>query len=449
LSNGKKAVIIGAGIAGIASAIELAGSGVEVLMLESRSFPGGRMYSFMDDSTGEWLDNGQHLMIGAYDNFFRILRTLGTFKLLDYQTKLKVPSIDINGMKSVLGSSLFPGKAGLAAGLLRLNGVSLKSRINTLKLLNKIINNKIDVDGKTVGQMLEDSNQNKDIIQHFWEPLTLAILNSPSQLVSARLLADVLKKAISKGNESSCLYFPTTHLSELINPFEKWLEKNGGKILFKVQAVQLIFNNDKVIVRLQSGEQIESDLVISCVPFYALLKILPDELKNHEDFQGLNLYKSSAIISVYLWLDKDVVNMPFTGLIGTTTQWVFNRRLLCKADDEIVRKYPGHLALTISGANDLLDLPPEDIAKKCFEEVKHCFGSNDNLKLLNWKVIKEKRATFIASPEIEPIRLEQTTSFKNFYIAGDWTTTGLPATLEGAALSGFQAGKKASIYLAL
>ncbi len=447
MQNRKKVIIVGAGVAGIASAIELAESGIEVHIIESRSFIGGRMYSFQDDSTGEWLDNGQHIMIGAYENFFRILKTLGTSDLIRCQKKLSVPFIDIDGIKSNFSSVLFPGMPGLVFGFLRMKEVVFKSRINAIKLLKKIIVNKIEIADKTVKNVLKENNQRDDIIKRFWEPLSLAVLNSPPELVSAKLLTEVLKKATSKGNFSACLCFPKVPLSELIEPFKSWLELKGGKILYRTPVDKILIENHNASVLLINGEHIEADAIISCVPHHVLIRMLPGNLKNHNIFQALNLFNYSAIISIYLWLNKEIIQIPFMGMLGTTTQWIFNKRILCRADEKAEKEYLPHYALTISGAYDLTEISSENIAQKCFSEIKKSFNFSDDLILLNWKVIKEKRATFIASPEIESLRLKSTTPVKNFFLGGDWTDTGLPATLEGAALSGYKAAKKAIEFL--
>ena len=174
------------------------------------------------------------------------------------------------------------------------------------------------------------------------------------------------------------------------------------------------------------------------------MKILPEKYHDYLFFKTLKDYKSSSIISMYLWLDKNISENNFTGMIGTKTQWVFNRRNICEADKSIIEKYPGHLTLTISGANDIIDSEQETLVMECFKEVKTAFKSDANL--LAWKVIKEKRATFIASPGMEETRLSQQTPIDKLFLAGDWTATGLPATLEGAAFSGVLAAESVINY---
>ncbi|TAL70031.1 MAG: FAD-dependent oxidoreductase [Bacteroidetes bacterium] len=439
----KKVIVIGAGIAGIASAIELVQKGIEVIVLERRAFPGGRMYSILDNETGEKIDNGQHLMAGAYVNFFNILKTLNTFNLIEFQKSLIVPFLDLNGTSSILDSSLFPGKAGILYGFLKLKGVGFKSKINTIKLFRNLINGYADSDGLTVQQLLNRYQIQEDITEMFWQPLCLAVMNLNVSDASAPLFANVLKRLFLKKDYSS-LAFSKVPLMDLISPFDEWLQNNYGKILYKSTVKELQIDEHKITVIPDDNNIISADAVISAIPWHSLLKILPVKYHDYLFFNTLNEYQPSSIISMYLWLDKNITEMKFTGMIGAKTQWIFNRRNIC-SENSINEKYPGHITLTISGANNIINTNPEKLVKECFEEVKKAFKSD--VKLLRWKMIKEKRATFIANPETDDKRLSQYTPIENLFLAGDWTATGLPATLEGAAFSGVLAADFALNYL--
>ncbi|MCL5992461.1 MAG: hydroxysqualene dehydroxylase HpnE [Bacteroidetes bacterium] len=439
----KKVIIIGAGIAGISSAIELAQKGVEVTVIERRAISGGRMYSFRDNDTGELIDNGQHVMAGAYENFFNILKTLNTLHLVEFQKSLKIPFIDKDGNHSHLDSSAFPGKAGFIYGLLKFSGVSFNSKIATIKLIGNILNDKVETNDLTVSQLLNVNNISKDISERFWVPLCLAVMNLNINDAAALLLANVLKRLFQKGKASG-LVFSKVPLTDLILPFENWLLNNDGNVRYKSSVIKLQIEDNKISVLLDNNEVLSADAVISAIPYHSFMKILPDKYNDYLFFKTLKDYKSSSIISMYLWLDKNLSNANFTGMFGTKTQWVFNRRKICESEKTINEKYPGHLTLTISGANDILDIEKENLVNECFNEVKTAFKSD--AKLLAWKVIKEKKATFIANPDMEEKRLSQQSPIENLFIAGDWTATGLPATLEGAAFSGVLAADNVIDY---
>jgi zeta-carotene desaturase len=439
----KKVIIIGAGIAGIASAIELVQKGIEVIVLERRAFPGGRMYSIKDIETGESIDNGQHLMAGAYNNFFNILKTLNTYQFLEFQKSLTVPFINKEGHKSILDTSAFPGKAGLLYGFLKLSGVSFKSKINTIKLLRNILNDKVECSAMTVSQLLKENQVQQDIIELFWKPLCLAVMNLNIQDASAQLLTNVMKRLFQKKGYSS-LGFSKVPLLDLISPFDNWLMNKGGKLHYKSTVTQMLIEDNEISIVLDNGSTLNADAVISAIPWYSFLKILPVQYHDYLFFKTLSDYKSSAIISIYLWLDKNITDVNFTGLLGTKTQWLFNRRKIC-ADNSPNLQYPGSITLTISGANEIIDANQEKLVRECFDEIKLIYKTDASL--LRWKVIKEKLATFIANPDLEKSRLSQKTPIENLFLAGDWTATGLPATLEGAAYSGTLAAESVIDYL--
>jgi uncharacterized protein with NAD-binding domain and iron-sulfur cluster len=191
---------------------------------------------------------------------------------------------------------------------------------------------------------------------------------------------------------------------------------------------------------IAEGKEYHADTIISCIPSFALQRIASPSLLGEHTYSLLGDMVFSPIVSLYLWFDRDFMgDIRFCALLQTVTQWVFNRRLLCECSDELREQYPGHIALTISAGTQIVGEQAESVVALCLEELRRCFPGASDATLLSWKVIKEKQATFLAIPPIEARRPEQKTHAKNFFLAGDWTKTGLPATLEGAAQSGIDA----------
>jgi zeta-carotene desaturase len=444
----KRVIIIGAGISGIAAAMELVNNGLEVVLLETKASIGGRFYSFADKTTGEIIDNGQHIFVGAYKTFFQILEELGTMSLLKRQDSLRISFYDNTGIKSLLDTSLLGGKAGMAAGLIRLKKISLKSKFNALVFFKEVINNKVEVkENETAFDLLIRYRQGNDIIERFWGPMVVATLNNDVRSAPGSLLVQVLKSAFFAGEESARIYLCRTALSELIKPFEGWLSERGGEILY-YNSVDKILHNEKEVLFVQSknGFKYSADAYISTVQYNVLENIVPvlklfgnETLKKHLQF--------STIISVYCWYDKEFIEDEFAALLGTNIQWVFNKRKIAMTDETIRVIFPCHLALTISAANDLNKLNQEEIINIVRSELDEVFPSSRNAKLLHYKIIKDNRATLKITPEIERYRPLPTTEYKNLFLAGDWTSTKLPATVEGAAISGFNAAREVMKYL--
>jgi zeta-carotene desaturase len=170
------------------------------------------------------------------------------------------------------------------------------------------------------------------------------------------------------------------------------------------------------------------------IPPKSIKRILHKECKEYEFYEALDQYTFSPIISVYLWIDKEFPDLEFAALLGTNTQWVFHKNAFMHNNLSSTL-----LSCTVSAGNDSIDDEGASIAIQCLQEIKLCFPSVKDATLLHWKVIKEKHATFLATPETENKRHSTYTDIEGLFIAGDWTDTKLPATLEGAAISGYHA----------
>ncbi len=429
-------IVLGAGVAGISASLELAPH-TSVSVIEARPYIGGRARSFMDRETGEIIDNGQHLLMGCYTDFLSILQRLGTDNLLKRQEFLRVEFTDSNGENDLLDCSLLPGALGVAIGMLKLRKLNYKSKVLALLFAARLKFDMLRADGLTAAQFLEKYHQPKELISRFWEPIILATLNAEPKEAAAIMLVEVLRRAFFGKKGSSQILLASEGLSALFEPFEKYLVQRGSTILTGATVNEIVIEDKKVIaVKLDNGEIVGCRAIISAIPPPALARLLPKEIALNPPFNKLSNFQFSPIISCYLWFDRSVMNSEFTAMLGCVGQWAFNRRALCDAPAEIAAKYPGHITITISAGNELAQQTPEKIALHCAEEIKSAFPPAINAKLLAWKVIKEKSATFLATPSMVEQRPQCITPIKNLFLAGDWTATDLPATLEGAAKSG-------------
>lgn len=441
----KKAIIIGAGIAGIAATLEAIDQGYEVLVLEARPYIGGRARSFTDKTTGEIIDNGQHVLMGCYGALLHVLRRLGTENLLYRQKALSVTFFDQTGEADTLDAGHLPGKLGIAAGILGLKKLSWKGRWQALVFAARLGLMSQQPVGETSLDFLRRMNQTEDTIQRLWEPLILATLNAHPSTADATLLIEVLKRAFFGGREASQMLIPRGGLSELLAPFIPYVESRGGQVRLSSSVESLRYNEETSAVSvIVDHEEIHADMIISCVPPFALHRFSDSALFSQDTYQFFSDIVFSPIVSLYMWFDRDFMgDMQFCALLQTVTQWVFNRRVLCECTEELREHYPGHIALTISAGTQVVGKQADDVVALCLEELRVCFPAAREATLVSWKVIKEKQATFLATPPIEARRPQQTTKAPNFFLAGDWSKTGLPATLEGAAQSGIAAVRHA------
>lgn len=426
-----KALVIGGGWAGISAAMEAVRLGWEVELVEERPYLGGRARSFVDRTTGDVIDNGQHVMMGCYRELLRVMDDLGTGHLLEWQQALGVSFVDTDGPCDVLDASRLPGRLGLVLGVLRLRRLSLAARLSLLRMSTLILIRPDLGRGMSCADLLRQQRQPDELIRRFWEPLVLATLNAPVAVASAELLVAVMRQAFLGSRADATLLIPTGGLSDLIEPLPVWFKARGGNLRLSTSADRLIVVDDRVrSVVLSDGALIEPDVVIATLPQRALQRLL---WQSGVEADMPPTPSSSPIVSVYLWYDRQWMSSDFAAALGTTVQWVFNKHRLAR----------GLVALTVSAAADIVDAPSGDIVVRCDAELRTLFGGDmQQTSLLHGIVIKEKQATPCITPD-DQVRRMQTSDLcsvaENLFIAGDWTQTHLPATLEGAARSGVAA----------
>jgi hydroxysqualene dehydroxylase len=446
----KSVIVVGGGVAGMSSAVACAEAGYSVTLLEATAHLGGRARSFFDRDTGEVIDNGQHLMMGCYHSFLRLLRTLGTEHYLKEQTALRVVFYSNNGTRDELTSPL-QGQIGVALGILRMSSLSWLDKLQILRFATAVLLRRTNHQGLTCSELLHKFKQTPNAINVLWEPIILATLNAHPDSADAGLLVEVLTRAFFGGGNSSSLLLPTVGLSELFAPFTQWLNTRDGEVHTSTPVESLIINRDEVVgVRLRSGQEYYAERIILAVQPHALSRLISASEFTQDSQRGivsdsilnqLSIYRPSPICSLYLWFDREFMDEDFCAMLDTTTQWVFNKRNINKSDNATQETSNSFLvSLTVSAANPLLETAPEEVAAICAEELRRAFPKASNAILHHWKVIKEKTATFLATPEVQKNRCSNKTAIRGLYFAGDWTDTGLPATLEGSAQSGFKAG---------
>lgn len=426
-------IVLGAGVAGISAAIHAVRRGLKPLVIESTAHVGGRARSFKDRVSGDIIDNGQHVMMGCYTSFFDIVKTLGSMGKIKKQDVLTIPFHFPDGRKDLLhakGIGSVNGSLGMALGLLRLSFLTGKDKRNLLIFSMRVKLGLCKPGLMTAMELLLSESQSQSVIDKVWAPVILATMNGKPEEVSAKIFITVLKRAFFGPGDSSSLYIPQCGLSELFEPFGSWIEEHGGTLIQSTGVRHIEITNEGVRgVFLVDDTFIECRHVISAIPPHALLHILPESVHCLDYFSSLDRIRYSPIISLYLWFDKAFPSIDLAAIMESSTQWIFRKTTIMEHGESL-------LALTISAGDDIVNMSTEDIAQACAKEVRMCFPEMIDARLLHWKVIKERMATVLIDPETEECRPDQSTPVKGLYLAGDWTHTGLPATLEGAAYSG-------------
>jgi squalene-associated FAD-dependent desaturase len=434
--SGDPVLVVGAGLAGISAAVHLSMHGIPVCLFEQRPHGGGRAYSFADATTGETIDNGQHVLIPANVETMQFLETIGSRHLLHSEEgqefhfhhprrgkvhfRLPFPSTPARLLQSVLTTNLLAplDRLRLIRGGLALQHAMAESP---------------EVASLSVLQWLQLHGQSGETIRSFWEPLAVAIMNERTSFASATLFLRCLQRAFDADHahhppHPASLLIPTVGLSDLfVHPACKYISDHGGRVNFGMRVVGVVTQAGRAAgVRLANGTNQQGSAVVLAVPPWSIEELLPPAVV----LPGLEKLTPSPIVSIHLWFHTNFMREASMGVIGRTIQWVFNRRVITPS-----ALGGGHVSCVFSAAHELTGATNDEITSLAMADLHAVFGTAAS-EPVHSLVIREKRATFSPRHDTESVRPNQQTCIPNFYLAGDWTATGLPGTIESAVWSG-------------
>ncbi len=421
----KEVSIIGGGIAGLSAAVFLADKGYKIRLFEASPKFGGRTYSFFDKTIEAEIDNGQHILASWYKNTFDYLRIIGSLDKLTFQKKLRVKFIDNEANEYLFECPNLPPPFHLLAGIIKYKALRYQDKKALIRLVNLLKKGKLrGLESMNTDRLFSESGQTERLIKNFWEPFIIAVFNAKPKDTSAKMFADVIKTGfLEKGGSE--LVLPNDTLSNiLISPAIEYLRGKGSEAFSNSRITKINFEDNRITsIITEDNKELKSDFYISAVPFFEFKDVLGESIYNKVSKAG-NL-KPSPIVNIHLRFEEDIDDVfteRFAGLLGTNVQWVFK-----SAKDR--------LTLVISSAGEIAEMDKEVIVETALRELKMCIKGFENKKLRASRVIKEMRATFVPDQESLSSRPDNITIFENFFIAGDWTNTGLPATIEGAVKS--------------
>jgi len=460
----KEILIIGGGFAGLAAGVALAGAGRRVRLLEQKPHVGGRARSFLDPITGSVVDNGQHLFMGCYHATMRFLETIGTLDRIQFQSQLSIQFLDRDGRLTALECPNLPAPWHVFMGVLRSGSFSLKEKWGVLHLGRALKPAKVTktcsgmragregppvrhhettraaderISRLTVTEWLAQLGQSESIQRNFWNLLCIAALNEDPRVAAAALFERVLRLALFSSPEDSRLGVARVGLSDCYTQAAvDYITARGGRVECGRSVTNLpVSSGICQAVKLASGEEIEASMVLATVPWHRLASLLPADLLRSEPFFARILtLRPAPIISINLWFDRPVTELEFVGLRGATIQWLFNK-------GKILESGENYVSLVLSGARQHIGRPKEELLEVALRELGELLPAIRKAKLLRSMVVKERSATFSPSCDADEVRPPAQTPVKGLFLAGDWTATGLPATIEGAVQSGYTAAR--------
>ncbi|HEY5536319.1 MAG TPA: hydroxysqualene dehydroxylase HpnE [Ignavibacteria bacterium] len=430
----KKVTVIGGGVAGLSSAVFLKNKGFDVQLYESSPKLGGRASSYFDKDENMYFDNGQHIFAGWYEATFEYLKLIGTFDNLDFQKSLNIKFIDNN--KNIFEFSAFdlPVPFNLLFGFLKFKVLHFRDVLKIIRLLLFIRKNNFNpvFDGLNLDEIFKIIPQSINSMKYFWEPLIISIFNSFPEKVSFKIFKKVIAVAYQK-KSFSALVLPKVDLYSIITKgAENYFRENQVEVHLSEMCQSLKITNNKIdYALLLNGSKIYSDDFVLAVPYYNFFKIFSEE-DVRKYFPYSKELTPSSVISIHI-IFEDVLSpdiIPFNeygmlGITGKTIQWIF-------------RKSNCIISLTLSAVDfdkSLNAKTNSEIFDICLKELFELFVQLKPNRIIKFKVIREKRATFISDAESLMARLNSKAEIKNLYLAGDWVNTGLPSTIESAVKS--------------
>ena len=439
-------IVIGGGLAGLAGAVALADAGLEVDLYERRPILGGRASSFIHPSSGELVDNCQHVLLGCCVNLVDFYTRLGVADHIAFHEA--IPFIDESNRISVIGPSRLPPPLHLLPSFLRLKSLGFTDKLSIVRtvagMVRHVMRNResdtADVQAPvSMEAWLKVHGASDRSVEAFWKPFLISALNDELDDIDADYGVRAAVRAFLINRRGYEVGLPAIPLGDLYAPSIEYLEQRGGRVVLD-QGVQSISSHGGRVtsITLQDGTSVESGAYLSGLPFDALCRLLPDSYTTHPYFSILTGLTVSPITAVHVWFDRPVTNLDYAAVIGRRIQWIFNQSI--RDPDAFASGNPGtYLGLVVSASDEWMKLPRQKIIDQAMEDLRSLLPAVRQAELIKAVVVKEGRATFAPRPGCDALRPGPSCPLSNLFIAGDWVQTGWPATMESAVRSGYQA----------
>jgi zeta-carotene desaturase len=424
VSQSANVLVIGGGIAGLSAAIRLAEHGVKVTLLETRRKLGGRATSFKDVRSERVLDNCQHVVLGCCTNYLDFLGRLGAAEKIRWHDEQYW--IEEGGRISVIRPGPLPTPAHFGLSMLGTSLLSLRESTALGLCCAAILRtDRAKWDDRTFGAFLRSHGQTERVINRFWAPVVVSACNMEVGTVSAAAALHVFQEGFLANRHAARIGVPSVPLVELYDRAEALITAAGGRVVLGAGVERVAAHS----AFTTGGELHEAETVICAVPVERVGRIVDPAAKAiDERFAPLDEFTHSPILGVHLEFDRNVMgSMPHCVLVERGTQWIFR-----KNDDGT------YVHAVISAADAWVALDEEEIARRVVADMHACMPKSRSAKLVRARAVKEKLATFAPVPGLGAKR-PGPTGPSGIVLAGDYTDTGWPATMEGAARSGYAA----------
>jgi squalene-associated FAD-dependent desaturase len=439
VSTQPRVAIAGGGLAGLAAACALAESGFRVTLFERRPYLGGRASSYEHPGTGEVVDNCQHVLFRVCTNLVEFYRRIGVEGKIRWYDEMTF--IEPGGRTSVMRASPLPAPLHTAPSFLCFPFLTAKDKLLISHAIAALTLTEQRDTGQTFQAWLLKHGQTEDAIQRFWKPILVSALSEYLDLISISSAAQVVRESM-KSPAARHMGVPSIPLTELYNAAGEYLRARGGEVRFR-NSIET-FSPDATQVRIRvSGREELFDYLVLALPFDGLDRVLPERSEAAPLREKLSHFESSPITGIHLWFDRQISDLDHAVLLDRTIQWMFHKsRLLAARSGAPKGESTGsYIELVVSASKSLIDMSRTEIVDLALKEVREFFPAARAANLVKSTVIKEVHATYSPRPGIDAYRPQQATAWPRVFLAGDWTATGWPATMESAVRSGYLAAE--------
>jgi squalene-associated FAD-dependent desaturase len=434
-SNSSSVAIIGGGLAGLSAGCALADAGYRVTLFERRPYLGGRASSYQHPGTGEVVDNCQHVLLGCCTNLVNLYERTGVRDQIRWYDRLTF--LEPGGRASVIRTSFLPPPLHTAPSFLAAHCLRLQDKIAIARAMMALMPAVPKDDGKAFLTWLREHGQTDLAIERFWKTVLVSALNEDLDRMSVSYAAQVFRESFLKSTRAGQMGIPSVPLTELYNAAGDYIRARGGQVRLRSSVDSFSQSPSCVQICSDAGEQ-TFDFGLLAVSFDAIDRLLPTLPEAQGLRAMLHHFESSPIIGVHLWFDREITDLEHAVLLDRTIQWMFNKsRLLARTQDSGT-----YLELVVSSSKTLVEKSRQEIIELSLRELDEFFPGVRNAKLSKATVIKEVNATYSPQPGVDQYRPSHATSWPRVFLAGDWTATGWPATMEGAVRSGYMAAEK-------
>jgi zeta-carotene desaturase len=416
--------VIGGGLAGLASAAALGQSGFQVDLYESRGFLGGRATSYpVPGDSGEVIDNCQHVLLRCCVNLMDFYGRLGVADRIQFHKRFYF--IEPGGRTSTLAAGALPAPLHFTGSFRKLTFLGLADKLaiaRAMLAIRREHGRRADLDQISMLDWLKEKRQTELAISRFWNQVLVSAINEDLDRMAASHGFQVFWLGFLARANTYEMGIPAIPLGDLYGP-EAWARVENVRLHLRAPVDQVMVEDGAVRGVMAGGELHTADSYVCALPFERLPAVLPE--------LDLNLagFEHSPITGIHLWFDRSITQLPHATLLDRTIQWMFNK------------SGGRYLQLVVSASRSLVEMPRGEVIALAVRELAEFFPRAAEAKIEKAHVVKEIRATFSAKAGLEQARPESATRFRNFFLAGDWTRSGWPATMEGAVRSGYLAAE--------